>query len=292
MCVGLALLLSSCHSKYAGLSVMLCRKPAWNADKTAVAFMVTKKISHRPVGLAKFPDGGTSLVKFADVDLYYLNKNQMELIKIADYQILSKWINVWHDSYSAQIVVDDSLVYYKWTGSSYRIKKALNGTDSLEAAKVLKMLEKPYLFNINTRRTVEIDTATFFSIYRTLSKRNKIYYNDDYREVTDEIRKLSLSQLEIPFNRFISLSPQKAIRYIAYNEGGYWIQREIYNRVLPNLSRQKLLKLLKLMDARLKRLEKHADYSYKSKTTMEHYRDYYNVTYPKIKAYLARLNQE
>lgn len=86
--ISLVLILTSCHSDYIILKREICRNPSWNSKKTIVAFVALKTAYRRPIGIARFPDGGRVKFEYSDLSLYLYNLNNKQLIKELEFNDL------------------------------------------------------------------------------------------------------------------------------------------------------------------------------------------------------------
>jgi hypothetical protein len=222
---------------------------------------------------------------FQDADLYYYDLKSNRLTKIADLQEVTRWVRAWRDSYDMFIAFDDTAIYYRWLGA-FRLRKMAHGPDSLEVARLMEKMDKMYRYNLLTHQTSEVDSAVFYSVFNRLKDRNRVDMNTEYDTIYALIKKLPLSALEIPFDSVFSVSKNDLLSYIVYNEGGYWVHREIMEKTVPTLSKRQIRKVLEEMERYKNNLERKAGSSYKNRIRYTGYKEYYEHTSQKLKSFL------
>lgn len=82
-------LFNGCHSKNITIKTTYSSRYAWNNDNSAFAFVAINEIYRNPVGIAKFPDGGTTLSVYRDRSLYYYEIDKKQLHRIANLNIFN-----------------------------------------------------------------------------------------------------------------------------------------------------------------------------------------------------------
>ncbi|MEA3435416.1 MAG: hypothetical protein U9R43_03050, partial [Thermodesulfobacteriota bacterium] len=157
------LLLSSCHSKYVSISTDYSKTFAWKRDNSAFAFVAINKIYRKPVGIAKFPDGGKTKTEYYDVALYYYDIYHEKLNRAVDFKNILILYPKRRDYWNINIVFSDSLVYYKLSDADdYSIREAKkivhNEEDSTKLIQAIKYVSKIHTYNLNTKKISEIDS--------------------------------------------------------------------------------------------------------------------------------------
>ncbi|MBE9510671.1 MAG: hypothetical protein IMY71_07325 [Bacteroidetes bacterium] len=270
---GVLLSLSSCHSKYINIKNEICRDPVWNDNKTAVAFVSLKTVYRKPVGIARFPDGGMPKFEYSDLNLYSYNIIDKQLIKAINFNDLVDNFYPYAPNYRVKIAFTDSLVYYYFGETSLKWFHI----DSLSKVKYSKY----YLLNINTNKINEIDTAVFNSVYQKTKDSNKISSGEIHMMLSE----LPFTERDLEIQNLYPLSDKDYIDYIIYMEGNPLTRELIVKQIIPQLSKKQIQHALQKMDRYKDKLDEKAKSSvnYKDNCKKSNYDKYYEETYKKLK---------
>ena len=83
--IGMAFLLTSCHSRYIYLDYEVHYGPTWNSEHDCIAFVASKTAFRSATGIARFPDGGLSEYLLKDVGLYVFYPESNQLIQMINF---------------------------------------------------------------------------------------------------------------------------------------------------------------------------------------------------------------
>ncbi|HUX55285.1 MAG TPA: hypothetical protein VMV56_12775 [Williamwhitmania sp.] len=288
--IGMAILLSSCHSNYLNYKIDFSNNFAWKGDSSAFAFLAVQDLYRRPVGIATFPDGGMSLHEYSDAALYYFNIKENKLNKAVDFSDLSAL----HSLYSKlqfqyiKIKFTDSLLYYRLS-KPYDVdiknfkKRFKNKEDSLKLSAIINKTSNAYAYNINTKKISVIDSATFnvalgqVKIDRNIRKRSKEY-----------LTKLSYADWGIVLKDIYPQSKKTYMEYIVYMQGNSSIREAVFEQIIPNFTPKEIQIMLNDMDAYKTKLDKKDDssFNYKDHSNKLSYDEYYESTYKRLRKFL------
>ncbi len=119
----------------------------WNKDSTAFAFVVQTGLYRRPVGIAKFPDGGSSKYVYYDVSLYHFDIKKNKLTRLTPLNEYILGYNYrWYSLSYIKLSLTDSILYYK-------LAKPMNSDLKViekEHPEFLEKIAKTYKINLKT----------------------------------------------------------------------------------------------------------------------------------------------
>ncbi|NOX33082.1 MAG: hypothetical protein GXP56_05000 [Deltaproteobacteria bacterium] len=279
---GVSLFLTSCHSKYLTVNIEICRSPVWNNKKTAVAFMVTKMAYRRAGGIASLPDGGMSKIEYQDVSLYYFNLQDKQLIKVDDFNDITKWITAWRSNYDGDIAFQGPLIYYKIKPNMWKLDKFKTGPDSLKVHSVIERYNKSYAYDINTHNIRAADSLIFNEVFNKTKNSNKVAYE----KLDSLLKEVALKDWGIVLKDIYPQSNQDYIDHIIYNQGTPYTRQAIMEQIIPGLSKKKIKNILEEMDNYKKKLDKKDNSSYKDHVRKLNYDNYYKETCKKLNDFL------
>jgi len=263
-----AVLLSSCESKY----ISLGNKPiasAWNKDTTAVAFINLFTSFKKPSALGKFPDGGRSSIKQAELNLYVYDLGKSRYEKLVSFEDLTANAETIHMSYyEGGVIFNDSLVYYNIN---------CRNADSLTQ---VKYKNKYFKVDINTKQIARVDSSVFDSL-SLLSEKRENKPPVSFREIFYE--RNTLKDFGIDIREIYPESDSKYMDYIIYDKGNSVSQLAIIQQILPTLSKKQLHKMVEKMKERKQKLQKKAPKSYDGKQESNAYNAHYNEVLSEIK---------
>ena len=231
----LTILLSSCHSNYICIDAKLDGSMAWDKNSSAFAFIARNRLYRRPVGIAKFPDGGMVKNEYLDFSLYYfdINKNKLthlislnEFYRGADY----RWLSFSH----INLELDDSLLFYKLEApySFNHIKDKVYlftaKKDSIKNMLFFEDIAKTYKFNILIHERSVVDTSKHKRLF--CKKRNKLYWSLAKKYLID----IPYSDWGIVLKDLYPQSKKDYMDYIIEKEGNTSTLKAIYEQIVPS----------------------------------------------------------
>jgi len=233
------LLFSSCHSKYIVLKNDICRNPVWNNEKTAIAFIALQKGSSPPVGIAKFPDGGTTKSVYSNLVLFLYDVNSGKLKKLLEFpDLIDKFYTPQRDTYRVKLVYIDSIIYYNIDLLNW------HSIDSITQIKYSKL----YSFNINTKKNTEIDSSFFFSKYK---KTNTISFNN----INPILSKISTIEWGFILKDIYPISNNEANKYLIYKKGNTLMRDCVFEQIASNYTEKDIEKILNKMEHHKEKLK-------------------------------------
>ncbi len=215
---------NSCHSDYLNLSIKPDGLISWNSDSAAFAFTAKTELFRKPVGIAKFPDGGMPDYIYEDYSIFVYEVHSKKLRRLV---VLNG------DSGACRLGglrLTDAALFYK-------CKKDNGGT-------------KVYRINLSDLHKSAVDTH-----------KTKIVFS--YRRFSASLYDAYLSQLKfadwgLHINDMYPQSKNMYMDYIIERTGNETMRRAIYEQIVPGFSAEDKTNILEEIEK--KRLALLKDY--------------------------------
>jgi len=244
--ISFILLLSSCHSKYLNIQIKTDGTMAWNKDSSAFAFVAKTRFFRRPVGIAKFPDGGMTKDEYLDFSLYHFNIKQKKLTHLINLNELYlgsayRWLSISQVSLDLQ----DSLLFFKLIKPyDYNIKYIKE--DKL--ASFLEDVAKTYSINIHSHKKSIVDTSNYQHLFE--NKKCKLRASSAKRYFTG----LKYADWGINLKEIYPKSKNTYIDYIVNREGNDEMRQAIFEQIVSEFTEKEKKHIINIMIKKRKSL--------------------------------------
>ena len=280
------LFMASCYSPYLTFNIMFSDRCAYNDDNSSFAFVAMMSLYRRPVGLARFPDGGTPSYEYGDSALYYYSNSDKSVHKALDLSYLRPVYDSLILGYT-DLVFKGSTIYYKLhepLKSSIKHAKEMAKTqeDMERIQSIIDASSRAMAYSIKTGTVVPFDNTAFEKMLLSAKKKSS---EKSWREI---LKKVPLHQWGIDLRKIFPQPVKTYMEYIIYQKGDEKVREAILEDIIPELPKDDIRGLLSKMDKYKKKLDKKFKTSldYKERDIWKRYMPYYEKTYPEIKRLL------
>ncbi len=272
------MLLSSCSTKFISISTDYSKTFAWKRDSSAFAFVAINEIYRKPVGIAKFPDGGKTKTEYYDVALYYYDIYNEKLNRAVDFKNILILYPKRRDYWNINIVFSDFLLYYKLSDADdYSIREAKrfvhNEEDSTKLIQAIKYVSKIHTYNLNTGKISEINSLPPNMQWTEIKNYN---YLKDLRNSC--LQKITYSDWGIILNNIYPQSKETYMEYIILGSYNKNILDAIYEQIVPEFDQKDKKYILRKMNKRKQKLfktyKKNNDGTYQESLKKSEYENY------------------
>lgn len=248
----IVLFLSSCSSKYLTLSTGYSDSMPLSDNNSTFAFVTINKLYKMPIGIAKFPDGGTTTKVYYDVALYYYDIAKGKLNRIVDLNDIRALYPKDIDYVSIKLALNNSIIYYKINEPrqreiEYSKKYARSEEEKLKLDKAIKYVSKIHAYNIKTKESLVVKSLPS----------NVEWYKKNYKQrkllKSNYLTKLSYSDWNIILKDIYPQSQKTYMQYIIQKEQGH-ILEAVYEQIVPSFDKEDIDYILAEMDDRKKEL--------------------------------------
>ena len=271
----IALTFTSCSSKFVAIDNSICDYSTWNDSKTSVGLVALQRVYKKPVGIAKFPDGGQPTPVYSKMSIYVYHVDSSSLVKLLDLNGLTTddYLPA-KDNIRFHLILDDTYLYFN-------IASISNNRGMDELTKTKYSTEKAYAIDLKTKDIKEIDKALFLSKYNKNKKKNTISSNDLSKLLSD----IPYSHWGVILKDIYPQSQQAYMEYIIQNKAN----KAILEQIIPTFTDKEKKDLIKKMIAK-QRVLLH-DYENTSKEDDVYQKSIKLSTYLTYKKYLKEIYQ-
>ncbi len=266
--VSMALLFTSCYSKYLTMDYLIHHGAVWNDNHTKVAFVFSKMAYRNAKGIAAFPDGGKSKYLLKDVGLYVYDYENKLLEKLITFSDLTSLLGPWRAKWSVTLALTDTMAYYLISPVPYW-DWWIENASTPEAMQFIRSLqekyEQPRAFHIYTETDTAIDSTTFNNLLIESEK-------CDLTSLGGLLSKVPLADWGLKPKEIYPKSDREYIKETIYlSNGSSATRRAVVEQIVAKKSKAKIESILKEMDDYKNSLEEpwKSIYEQKSKKTYE-----------------------